>query len=35
MARGVVVYERARLTAQALRATPGAAPATVWMREDN
>ena len=30
MARGVVVYERARLTAQALlRATPGAAPATV------
>ena len=34
MARGVVVYERARLTAQALlRATPGAAPATVWMRE--
>ena len=35
MARGVVVYERARLTAQALlRATPGAAPATVWMRDN-
>ena len=33
--RAAWVYERARLTAQALlRATPGAAPATVWMRDN-